>query len=296
MDLDVEAPGLGSMLLTPETTPPAGLLDYFVEANLGQSPDDMFPNLVAPSWLGAGEGIIDVIPALGSSTEKYPENVLAKIARAYVGSADGQSDGVSFRLRALLEYASSIRRYDVIFIDARAGLHETTGAALLGLGAHVLLFGVSQPQTFAAYNILLANLAIVQPDEWEGLVSVVQAKSRANVESQRDFAEKFRRMLTDRLAAKPVEVAVDLERLRTVFDVEWIDGSEESDKTAEATLTENGEQFSVSHILESEMFRDFDPLTEPDRLASTVYTAVYGSFLNMICRVIGQEAWDSSNG
>ena len=43
--------------------------------------------------------------------------------------------------------------YDVILVDARAGLHETTAAAILAIGGDVLLFGLDHPQTFLGYKL-----------------------------------------------------------------------------------------------------------------------------------------------
>ena len=294
IDLDVEAP-VGSMLLTPNTTPTSGLLDYLVEANLGQTPDGMFVDLTAPSWLAAGEGVLDVIPAIGASTIKHPSNVLAKIARAYIGSVEGQVDGITSRLKSLVDYVSDSGRYDIILIDARAGFHETTGAALLGLGAHILLFGVAQPQTYAAYDLLFANLAFVQREQWDGWITIVQAKAPAAVEKQSDFATRFRRLLTDRLTVETSASTVSLEELRTVFDLEWIEDDEAQNAQASSVLAESGEQFRVAHILESELFRSFDPLSEPDRLEPAVYTAVYGSFLDVVMHIAGCEVLDPIN-
>lgn len=292
IDLDVEAPGLGSMLLTPQTTPNAGLLDYFVESNLGLSADAMFPDMVAASWFADGRGIIDVIPALGSATAQYPENVLAKIARAYVSAADGYADGITSRLRSLLDYASSTSKYDVILIDARAGLHETTGAALLGVGAHIAFFGLGQPQTYAAYDLLFANLALVNKDDWEKSITIVHAKASASLDKQNDFSTRFRKMLSSRFGGESAPVTVDLAAMRDVFQVEWIEDGLLQDLQADAVLAESGEQFAVTQILESESFRDFDPLSIPDQLESGIYLTVYRAFLISIAQIVGLDAQD----
>ena len=66
IDMDLEAPGLGNLLLPDETLPEFGLLDYLVELEAGNPLDDeFFVDLIGPSWLGRGIGRVDVIPALG---------------------------------------------------------------------------------------------------------------------------------------------------------------------------------------------------------------------------------------
>jgi cellulose biosynthesis protein BcsQ len=170
IDMDLEAPGLGNMLLPDGTLPKFGLLDYLVESGLLPVDDDFYVDLVASSWLGGGKGRVDVVPAIGQSSLDNPANVLAKIARAYldggvqVGS-DHDSEGLpSFmdRMRALIDRLAAPYSYDVVLIDARAGLHETTATAVVGLGAEVVFFGLDQPQTFAGYELLFAHLAEFQ--------------------------------------------------------------------------------------------------------------------------------------
>lgn len=105
VDLDLEAPGLGEMLLN--EAPKFGALDYFVEDGLSNVDDSFLGDLIAPSTIATG-GSIHVVPAIGRMGYASPQNVLGKIARAYLEKV----------------------------------LNEATAAAILGLGADVLLFGV----------------------------------------------------------------------------------------------------------------------------------------------------------
>ena len=62
IDMDLEAPGLGSLLLPDGTLPRFGLLDYLVESEAGNPLDDQFfADIPGPSWLGGGKGRVDVI-------------------------------------------------------------------------------------------------------------------------------------------------------------------------------------------------------------------------------------------
>ena len=63
IDMDLEAPGLGSFLLSEDTLPEFGVLDYLVETEVGQEVDQQFfADIVGPSWLGGGSGRVDVLP------------------------------------------------------------------------------------------------------------------------------------------------------------------------------------------------------------------------------------------
>lgn len=286
IDMDVEAPGLGSMLLKPEEGTKLGLLDYLVETNLGATIDDLIGDLIAPSWLAAGKGVVDILPAIGSASVASPENVLAKIARAYVGSENGGSDGVTGRMKILVDWLADSGRYDVILIDARAGLHETTGAALLGLGAKCFLFGIDQAQTFAAYKLLLANLGMLSRGDWSEKIWSVQAKASSDPLEQEDYASRFRVMLDENLNLLSVTRGVDIEGLRDVFDVDWEDDQNIVNDRLSDIEDSSASRFGVCAILESELFRGFDPLKSPEHLSPAAYDAVYGEFLDAIFRAV----------
>ena len=115
IDMDLEAPGLGNLLLPEGTLPRFGLLDYLVEAEIGNTLDDQFfVDLVGPSWLGQGRGRVDVIPAIGQSSLRFPANVLAKIARAYLAApgTSGELKTFADQMRTLVERFADPIRYD----------------------------------------------------------------------------------------------------------------------------------------------------------------------------------------
>ncbi|WP_295587092.1 division plane positioning ATPase MipZ [uncultured Lamprocystis sp.] len=182
IDLDIEAPGLGPMLLDPGTLPEFGVLDALVENGLSGLDNAFLADLVGPSALAGGRGRIDVIPVLGRRSLENPADVLAKIARAYIEDIgpDGAVATLRDQIATLLDRLSDAARYDAILVDARAGLHETTASSLLGLGAEVLLFGLDEPQTFQGFRVLLAHLARfgdpAEPaPEWLSRINLVQA-------------------------------------------------------------------------------------------------------------------------
>lgn len=290
LDLDVEAPGLGSMLLAQDTAPKFGLLDYLVEITLNDIDDSFYSDMIGPSWLSNGAGIVSVIPAIGTLSLAQPGNVLSKISRAYLDHIDsnGISNTVADRVINLLDKVSSTNEYDVILIDTRAGLHETTGFSITALGAHVFMFGINQPQTVDAYNLLLANLGLLPRTGWQKRINFVHAKASLNEKEHDEFASTISDLIASHLSSnQQYDLHIDLEKMRDVFEIEWIDSSDPGNEIADDAVIEAEETSveNVSFIVESEQFRDFNPLQKPDRLTFPVYDAVFGRFLERAMRL-----------
>ena len=198
IDLDMEAPGIGSMLLNAHDMPKFGVLDWLVERGVyGSEFDDsqFLSDMRAASPFALNRGLLDVVPALGSIADQHPENVLGKIARAYL-EMPTPNDGLLTLLGQVHEMVARLAKlahYDVILIDARAGLNESTAAALLGLGGDLLLFGIDTPQTFASYRYLLAHMARFPRDEnddWLLHLHMIHAKAGREVEQQTRFRDR----------------------------------------------------------------------------------------------------------
>lgn len=280
IDMDLEAPGLGTMLLDARTMPKYGLLDYAVERILGDVPREFILDSVAPSWLANGRGRIDVVPAIGARTAKSPENVLPKIARAYLPTVVGDSE-ISFSsvVADYIKEVSDGSRYDVILVDARAGLHETTASALLGLGAEIYLFGVNQTQTFTGFDFLLSHvsqIAKVSDEFWER-IRFVQTKALAPLPDE-DFYGSIRELLTKILIGGR-ESEPDLQALSSDFDVDWDDSKAEVAAVDVSAPQEVIEGLTVLSIQEDEYYRVFDPVSKPALLASAAYEKSYSEFI-----------------
>ena len=84
IDLDLEAPGIGDMLLNAGDQPEFGAMDFFVENGFGTVDDAFLRNMIGASRLTDGRGLVSVVPAIGRATERSPQNMLAKLARAYI--------------------------------------------------------------------------------------------------------------------------------------------------------------------------------------------------------------------
>ncbi|HUW37908.1 MAG TPA: hypothetical protein VMV91_11300 [Rhodocyclaceae bacterium] len=289
IDIDMEAPGLGAMLLDEGTLPEFGLVDALVENGLCPLDDKFLADLVGPSGLADRRGRIDVIPAFGRRSYRNPGDVLAKIARAYAEDLrpDGTVASTLDQVRELVDLFADPRRYDAILVDARAGLHETTASAILGLGAEILLFGLDEPQTFQGYSVLLAHLARFsrQPNvsslEWLERVTMVQGKALSNVEDRTAFADKCRAMFRDAGLDGPSDVTADVAYPAAPFkDVPWVDDDEVSD--AELLLDDRLRIPEPIAILDDDRFRHFEPSKRRDLLAEQVYRSSYGTFLDRL--------------
>ena len=148
IDLDLEAPGLGTMLLTEGRYPEYGALDYLVESSIDDIDQRRLEDFIAVSDLTSGQGLVHVLPATGARSYKFPQNYLPKLSRAFLEEiGDEGTTSVRQRIANMIDSFVGRRHYDVVLIDARAGLAELTAGPLLALGAYVLLFGSTQRQT-----------------------------------------------------------------------------------------------------------------------------------------------------
>ena len=164
IDLDLEAPGLGVLLLDEPRMPRFGTVDFLVENGIGGVDDRLLDDFVGTSTLTTAEGgRVDVVPAFGSRAMWKPENILPKLARAMIDDIgeDGESTSLSSQIATMIERLTARNSYDVVLIDSRAGLAELAAPAVLGLGAAVLLFGTAQNQTIQGYRALFAALKLL---------------------------------------------------------------------------------------------------------------------------------------
>lgn len=311
IDMDIEAPGLGNMLLSDDTLPEFGLLDYLVEQNISELDDQFYADLIGSSWLSGGRGRVDVVPALGKRSLANPVNVLGKIARAYLPGTGGHDEGFSElgeqpsfmdNIRRLIERIADPLRYDAILIDARAGLHETTATAVVGLGAEVLFFGMDQPQTFAGYSLLLAHLSTLpvdESDDWRKRISFVQAKAPA-AKGLRDRFESEITSLSDKYLWKKfpeisweVNDSLDVSQFKDTFETDWVDVA--PDIVDEVGAVEGN---AVVAVLDSDRFHSFDPLQDRDALTEEIYHLTFNGLLlhleKLFVPVLKGESEDAS--
>ena len=270
IDLDLEAPGLGQMLL--RELPTFGTLDFFVEAGVAEINDDFLDDMVMPSTF-AGRGLLHVVPAAGAKANANPQNVLGKIARAYVEKIGSDGSVVSFldQVRVLVDRLRQRYRYDAILIDARAGLNEATAGAFLGLGAEILLFGVDTPQTFVGYRYLLAHLARFRPEasgdnDWRYRLRMVQAKAQADPEAQEQFRDNAFELFSNTLYDS--KEGIDEEAFNFDYD-------------------DSRAPHYAWPILNDANYAEFNPLAQAAHVASHMYDRTFGAFIAALGEQIG---------
>lgn len=298
IDLDIEAPGVGFMLLPgpPEggpsidverldLRPKYGVIDYLVENGLGGVEDEELFDYVGVSPFA--EGFIHVVPATGRVTDDHPQTMMAKLSRALVedmGPAGPQS--VARQVREMVDRFAQREPYDAVLIDARAGLAEITAAPLLALGAEVLLFGTDQPQTFRGYRYMLAHLKRLsgsdgQFDDWRTRVSFVHAKAPASATKRAPFREHLYEMCAEFL-----------------YDAEQL-GPDGSVLPAEFNLApdETGPDVphDATHIEYHPNYDEFNPFGDITQLDPDVYHGPFRHFLGRAHLMLGIDFVHYSN-
>jgi MinD-like ATPase involved in chromosome partitioning or flagellar assembly len=272
IDLDLEAPGLGDMLLDDERAPRYGTVDYLVENGLGGISDHSLQDFIGASALTtAGGGRVDVLPALGKEALARPSNTLPKLARAMIEDIDTQ-------IAEMIKRFTERDAYDVVLIDSRAGLSELAAPTIIGLGANVLLFGTAQRQTINGYVALFEGLkmlaerdrAVGGRAEWRLLFKAVHAKATLDESS----AAWYRDSLYDLFAEKLYDAEDDEQA--SVDSVNFdIDDKEAPHWPLMIPFTQN--------------LIDFDPVRTPGQLTVAIYEQTYRSFLDGIDAIIASN-------
>lgn len=160
VDLDLESPGVGALLQHEANLPEFGLVDYLVEAAVG---NEAGVDLVVRSQIiePVGNGEVWVAPASGRPRRGY--DYIAKLNRVYVdlpAGAEGDH-GLRFadRIHAAVEaceaeVARRSRTPEVVLLDSRAGVHDLAAVAITRLSGYSLLFAMDNPQTWTGYRAL----------------------------------------------------------------------------------------------------------------------------------------------
>jgi len=278
IDLDMEAPGIGSMLLpsgsgdsASDRRPRFGVVDYLLEEGISGIDDDCLIEFISPSPFANTS--IDVIPAVGRETDSRPQLMIQKLSRALVEDVvDNKVLPVWSQIEHMIKRFEARRAYDFVLIDARAGLSEITAAPLLALGAKILLFGTNQQQTFQGYSFLLShlsystNFAGLTPDkDWRRRLSFVQAKAPPTSKRRKAFRDNLYYLCSEYLY------------------------EEEEEEGFSFGLDEIGPDVphDALYVLNSDLYNDFDPLTEPEQLDPEAYNLVFGAFLTRMESILG---------
>lgn len=274
VDLDLEAPGLGDLLLSDDRAPEFGVVDYLVENGIEEIPDQALYRFVGTGILtSSGGGRVDVLPALGSSSVQYPANVLAKLSRAMTDDVDEQGNvsTVGDQISRMIERIAALEPYDIVLIDSRAGMAELAAPAVLSLGALVLFFGTAQQQTIRGYRALFAALRLLaqrsvqlgHSADWRLMIRPVYAKASMVSET----------------------AALHADNLYELFAENLYDAIDEEEQSAEAINFAPDDPDAPHHpmiIPFDGRFLDFDPAQRRDQLLGAFFEQTYRPFLDRL--------------
>ena len=157
VDLDLESPGVSSLLLPSGASSDFGIVDWFVEDAVGNADRDLVRLMVAPSPISQGvSGKVLVAPCGGSIGSDY----LSKLSRVYIDlPVEGGLRKFGERMSEMLDRLVEEHTPDIVLLDSRAGLHDLAAIATTRLGAMTFLFAAGTEQTWSGYRILLKSWA-----------------------------------------------------------------------------------------------------------------------------------------
>ncbi len=280
IDLDLEAPGLGGMLLPPDDLPAFGALDYYVENGRGPIGEAFLAGMTSISPLARGTGHVMVVPAAGQRCREFPQNVIGKISRAYledIEQANGEPKTLTFldQTRNMISGLCERESYDAVFVDARAGLNETTAATVQGLGADILFFGVDTPQTWEGYRFFLAHLARFKPrevgkgEDWRYRLKMVHAKATADPKSWADYRDNSFELFAEHLYDE-LDETQSLKEIAFGFDID--------DREA---------PHYAWPILIDPTYYQFDPVGHREQLTESIYMRTFGALITGLGERVG---------
>lgn len=148
VDMDLESPGLASVMLDTGAQPKFGVTDWFVEELVGQGDRVVEQMTATPAWAHDFDGSVRVVPAYGQDPGEY----LAKLGRVYMDTID---DPWTERLKRLLGHLERDFKPTVVLVESRSGLHDIAAATVTDLDAEVLLFAIDAESHWTDYRILL---------------------------------------------------------------------------------------------------------------------------------------------
>ncbi|KVD31074.1 KGGVGR-motif variant AAA ATPase [Burkholderia ubonensis] len=288
IDLDLEAPGLGHLLLEDGRLPDYGVVDFLVENGVGGVSNDLLRRFVGTSQLTSPSGgVVDVMPAIGRRSETAPENILAKLSRAMIEDVtDTGTVSVGQQISSMIERIVALGSYDAVLIDSRAGMAELAAPAVIGLGATVLLFGTAQAQTIEGYRALFAALQLLaQRDtaqrrsaEWRLALRPVYAKASLNAETADRFRDDIYELYSEYL-----------------YDAELEDGAEDRVAALRFTQQDAAAPHMPLMIPFNPAFVDFDPSRQPTQLTTAFYEQSFRPFLDAIDRILEPTSAEPTN-
>jgi hypothetical protein len=284
VDGDFESPGLSSSLLPRDDGQPAyGVVDWLTAQALGADAETLqhmaLTQVVEHSPLNsrlALPGQLLVAPAHGQKTQAY----VAKLARLYRQSPDGKA--YAQRLNELLTTLEAQHGIDVTLFDSRAGIDETSAAAVTQLKADVsFLFAINTSQTWDAYRLLFQHLRrnplLFQASpgtdngEWN-LRESLHLVSALTPQESGAYVGYFESLQEN-----------SYDTLSEIYDE---DAGNDVNAFAPAPDDEDAPHFAAK-LMWNDALRAFNPLVQPDLLNDPMVHAAFLEFLNKATALLG---------
>lgn len=270
MDLDLESPGVGSLLLPHERLPDFGVVDWFVEEAIGQADDALAGDMVAQSPLvGDAElGEIIVAPTAGRGELDY----LAKLARAYVEvRSPGRALHFADRLHGMIQKLEQKYLPDVVLLDSRAGMHDIAAVTVTRLDALAFLFAVDGAYTWNAYRLLFQH--------WHQNRALL-SRFRENLRMVAGLVpdtERATYFYTFRSSA--YQLFLDY-----IYDP--VTGDEEGEDPFSFDLNTENAPHDMLHVNWNRAFFAFDPVNHPEAVDDGLLQGGFGDFVQRAGEII----------
>ncbi|MGW1524479.1 KGGVGR-motif variant AAA ATPase [Streptomyces sp. NPDC002159] len=156
VDLDLESPGVGPLLLGDGTLCTHGVVDHLVESALDNA--DGLEIIARSGYNPRNGGELWIAPARGAGTDGVPNAYVDKLNRVYADTEGARfADRLTDTVRACeeaVERTDSGRLPDVVLLDSRAGIHDVAAVTISHLCDYALLFGADNDQTWSGYRDL----------------------------------------------------------------------------------------------------------------------------------------------
>ncbi|WP_447037826.1 KGGVGR-motif variant AAA ATPase [Streptomyces sp. DSM 118878] len=156
VDLDLESPGVGPLLLGDGNLCRHGVVDHLVESALGNA--DGLEIVTRSGYNPLKKGELWIAPARGAGTDGIPNGYVDKLNRVYADAEGARfADRLAATVRACeeaVERSDSGYPPDVVLLDSRAGIHDVAAVTISHLCDYALLFGADNDQTWSGYRDL----------------------------------------------------------------------------------------------------------------------------------------------
>ncbi|MFU8788616.1 MAG: KGGVGR-motif variant AAA ATPase [Methylobacter sp.] len=268
VDLDLESPGIGEILLPQGYLPDFGVVDWLVEEAVGQADECLLRDMVATSPLAeTSVGVIRVVTAAGVTEQDY----IAKLSRVYMDiNQDGETLDFAHRLAKMLQQLEEQEKPDIVLLDSRAGIHDIAAIAITRLSDIALLFAVNTPQTWQAYNYLFKH--------WQ--------KWNVNLEGFRDHLKIVAGMIPE--FGREDYISICRESGYNLFSETLYEetAAEELD-TFNFAVDDNVAPHFPIEILWNITFQEFNPQSEDYfKINGAQLNACYGNFLQATTQLV----------